>query len=203
MKKIAELLSRCGHKVAVVLMSLMMFATFTVANPNQADAGFEVGVAAGWDDMLLDSEFMKSTNSGFVGTISLGFRFIDLVGLYYEQDLGYIQPKLKGKILDTDVTVKGDKYFKGASLASVRVYIPITLIELSIRVGLGTMYMDTSTDWQKWFAFRPGIGLAAKLGSLRIGGEFDYTLAAADRNTWDKEKKTHFLSVKGFVSWVF
>lgn len=199
-----DMMKNVKHTALLVLMTLMFVVGFTVATPQKAEAGWDFELAVGWDDLILDGNGYKhQSNSGFVGTLSFGYRLFDLVGIYYEQDLGYIQPKIKGE----GIEIKGDKMFKGASLVDARLFLKFLILETSFKLGIGAMYMklpkEIKEDWQKWFAFRAGMGLAVVLGSFRVGAEFDYTLGAADKNKFDNEDNSHFISVKGFVGYEF
>jgi len=198
-----DMMKNVKHTALLVLMTLMFVVGFTVATPQKAEAGWDFELALGWDDLILDGNgYDKTNNSGFVGTLSFGYRLFDLVGIYYEQDLGYIQPEWKGEGKNPY-----DKYFKGASLVDARLFLKFLILETSLKLGVGAMYMKlpdiVKDDWQKWFAFRAGIGLAVALGSLRVGAEFDYTLGSADKNEFDRKDNTHFISVKGFVGYQF
>ena len=200
-----DMMKNVKHTALLVLMTLMFVVGFTVATPQKAEAGWDFELALGWDSMLLDNKDFDKTNNGFVGSLAFGYRLFDLVGIYYEQDLGYIQPSVKSNGLE----IKFDKYFKGASLVDARLFLKFLLLETSLKVGVGAMYMQTKDiltaekAWQKWFAFRAGLGLAVALGSFRVGAEFDYTLGSADKNKLDRDDNTHFISVKGFVGYQF
>ena len=199
-----DMMKNVKHTAILVLMTLMFVVGLTVANPQKAEAGWDAELAFGWDSMILDSGAFETTNNGFVSTLSFGYRFFDLVGLYYEQDFGFIQPETK----ISNISIKGDKMFKGASLADVRLFIGfLALIELSFKLGVGAMYMDlpdgAEDDWQKWFALRAGVGLAFTFVGFRVGLGFDYTLGAADKNKLDGRDSSHFVSLKGFVGYVF
>ncbi|MBO4349637.1 MAG: outer membrane beta-barrel protein [Proteobacteria bacterium] len=214
-----DMMKNVKHTALLVLMTLMFVVGFTVATPQKAEAGWDFELALGWDSMLLDNKAFETTNNGFIGTLDIGYRLFDLVGIYLEQDLGYIQPELKNNKIG-DHKFEYPKMFKGATLVDAQLFLKFLVLETNIKLGIGTMYMHNKAlkdidgmlasmglslkdDWQTWFAFRAGVGLAVALGSFRIGAEFDYTLGAADKNDWDKEDNTHFISVKGFVGYQF
>ena len=214
-----DMMNHIKHTVFLALITLMFAAGFTVAAPQKAEAGWDLELAFGWDSMILNDKAFETTNNGFVGSVMFGYRFFDLVGIYIEQDLGFIEPKLKNNEVG-DHKVEYPKLFKGATLADAQLFFDFLILELSFKLGIGTMYMHYKTlkdvdavlsvlglsakdDWEKWFAFRAGLGLAVKLGFFRVGAEFDYTLGAADENKWDHEDASHFISLKGFVGFEF
>lgn len=210
-----DMMNHIKHTVFLALITLMFAAGFTVAAPQKAEAGWDLELAFGWDSMILDSKAFENTNNGFVGSVMFGYRFFDLIGIYIEQDLGFIEPDAR----DTDV-IEYPKLFKGATLADAQLFFDFLILELSFKLGIGTMYMHYKASknvdgalgliglaakdaWEKWFAFRAGLGLAVKLGFFRVGAEFDYTLGAADENKWDQDDTSHFVSLKGFVGFEF
>lgn len=207
MSSASNMINNVKHTALLALMTLMFVVGFTIASPQKAEAGWELELGLGWDCMLLDSDWFDTTNNGVAGTISIGYRLFDLVGIYVEQDLGYIEPSVK-KVEGVDI--KLDKQFKGATLAEARLFLGfLPLLETSVKLGVGTMYMKSKDfvtqkeDWQTWFAFRAGLGLGVKLGSFRVGAEFDYTLGAADKNKLDRKDNTNFITVKGYLGYLF
>ena len=216
----SNMIKTIKHTALLVLMTLMFVAGFIVAAPQKAEAGWDLELEFGWDCMILSEDHhFSTTNNGFVGSFMFGYRFFDLVGIYLEQELGFIQPELADDTFVDGVKLEYPRMFKGATLADAQLFFRFWFLETSIKVGVGTMYMHDKPmkkpaegmvealiikdEWEKWFAFRAGLGLAVVLGFFRIGAGFDYTLGAADKNEWDKEDVTHFISVRGFVGFEF
>ena len=205
MTNLKNLFSRFGHRISLALLTIVMVAGLSVATPNTASAEVELNLAGGWDGMLLkDSD---DINNGGIFTLSVGYRFMSLVGIFIEQDLGFIKPESKISNDFIEIKLKGDSLFKGGTFATARLFLSFLMLETSLRVGVGAMYMQTPNyaedDWQTWFAFRAGLGLALALGCFRVGAEFDYTLGSDKDNNFDGKDTTNFLSAKAFVGYLF
>ena len=129
--------------------------------------------------------------------VSVGYRFMDWLGVYYEQDLG-------GLIWDNG-PAKDWKIFSGASLVSIRGFLAISSIELWGKLGLGCTYIaDSDSDADEaWFAFRLGIGATYMFSStVGAGLDFSYTLGAGDDNA-HIDDVIHFVSLKAHISFRF
>lgn len=202
MEKANHLFARTGHRIVLALMALLFVGVFAVANPQQARAEFEVGLGAGWDGMILDGRGYDTTNNGLVFQLSAGFRFLGFLGVFVEQDLGYIRIEAGQAPIKLD-----ERLFKGATIVDGRFYFSFLLLESYLKLGIGAMYMETlpavKDDIETWFAFRTGLGVTLKLGSFRVGAELDYTLGSTDKNDFDRKDNTHFISVRGVLGYLF
>ena len=182
-------------QLSAALMALVAALCFMVASPSQSSAqNLDVNAAFGWQGMILED---ADDGHGPMFTISVGYRFTDILGVYFEQDLG-------GLIWDNP----GDdwKIFSGASIISLRAFYTINSIEVWGKLGIGTIYTaDSDTDWgdEAWFALRLGIGATYMFSSvIGAGLDFSYTLGAGDKHA-HFDRIVNFVSLKAHVSFRF
>ena len=183
------------HQLSAAFMALVAALCFMVATPSQANAqNIDINAAFGWQGMILDDH--RDDGHGPMFTISVGYRFMDWLGVYYEQDLG-------GLIWDNPGP--DFKIFSGASIVSIRGFLILSNFELWGKLGIGAFYTaDSDGDaWDEgWFAFRIGIGgtymFTQKVGA---GLDFSYTLGAGDHHVIDDT--VHLVSLKLHVSFRF
>ena len=176
------------HAWMVVLGALFAFGCFFAA-PSQANAqNFDLNAAFGWQTMVLDDH--RDDGNGPMFNISFGYRFMDFLGVYVEQDLG-------GLIWDNAAPIEDYKIFNGATLVDIRGFFTVSSFELWGKLGIGAIYTadsDGDAGDQAWFAFRLGIGATYMfMSNIGAGLDFSYTLGAADSHA-------HFDDVVNFVS---
>ena len=186
------------HAWIAVLGVLFAFGCMFVS-PSQANAqNFDVNAAFGWQGLILDDH--RQDWHGPMFSLSFGYRFMDGLGVYLEQDLG-------GLIFDNEKPLDDVKLFNGATIISARGIYTVGQMELWGKLGIGAIYTaDSDGDWgdEAWFAFRCGIGLTYMfMSNIGAGLDFSYTVGADDSHNHFDDEAVSFLSVKLHVSFRF
>ena len=218
-----SLLSLSSSLSSLISSSLLLLLTLCIlfpalwprpAHANPPTDYFPIlGLDVGWEDMLTDGAHYEQNNSGLMFTLALGLNLTKIGDMYsgfqIEQDLGFIDLRLKGDP-QTGTSPSSEKLFKGATLAGVNGMIelptpgffsPRSSIIFVPKLSVGAVYMKTPEDAEKsiqpWFAVRPSVSLSIWPDKLPlIGLEFDYTLGISTPNVFDNQRITHFVSLK-------
>lgn len=197
----SKLTSFVQNKIALTALAASTVALFAFATPSVAEAGqFEVGGGFGYL-----GEFGKNDHSmhGINFRLFGGYKFLDWVGVYLNQDLG------------GDFDSEGDTHwskFVGATIVSGDFFYPVGPVKISSTVGIGAAYTGKTTTRVDGhsetgghsagaFAFRVGAGCYYMVNdALGVGLTFDYTFAAFKTEDGDNR---HFLNILAGVRYAF
>lgn len=162
-----ELFKNLMSKVGAALMALCFVTAFALAAPQEAEAGeFELGgdfgyvaQVAGWDE------------HGFGFTLYGGYRFLDWVGVYLDQQLSGVWAENS----DAPGT------FLGSTVVNARFFLPVSSVELWGQIGMGAGYRAYEEHSWGAFAFKLGLGAQFEVtNNIAIGGKFAYQVFAND-----------------------
>lgn len=161
-----ELFKTLMSKFGAVLMALCFVTTFALAAPQEAEAGdWEIG-----GDFGFVTEVAGPDEHGFGFTIYGGYRFLDWVGVYLDQQLSGVWGNSEGPGL-----------FVGSTVVNARFFLPVGPVELWGQIGMGAGY--TAIDEHSWGAFDFKLGIGAQFpitNNIAIGGKFAYQVFAND-----------------------
>jgi hypothetical protein len=158
-----ELFKTLMSKFGAVLMALCFVTTFALAAPQEAEAGdWEVG-----GDFGFVTDVGGYDAHGFGFTIYGGYRFLDWVGVYLDQQLSGVWWEHS----------EAGSYFVGSTVVNARFFLPVGPVELWGQIGMGAGYEG---EWGA-FDFKLGIGAQYPItNNIAIGGKFAYQVFAND-----------------------
>ncbi len=193
MINLQSLFSRISAKWAMAMLSLFCASALFVAAPQTAQAGqVEAGIGFGW---MGDEDDDADDGNGPMFELQIGYRIYDWVGVYLDQDLG-------GIFWDRGRWEDDYSYFQGATILNARFFVPVSVIELQFKAGIGATYQAKHDDGEDWsegqFAIRLGIGAFYDITtSFGIGATFEYTPAIGD------DYVKHFVSLEAQARFKF
>ena len=178
-----RIVSKLTNKLTLIALSVLAASAFAFAAPSTAQAGqFEIGGGFGYESEQYKNDDGNGMN-GINFRLIAGYKFLDWVGIYLNQDLGGTFRS------DNDIT---SSRFVGSTIVSGDFFYPAGAFKFMGTVGIGATYhgkshieydgyYETMGSSEGAFAFRVGIGgyymLSQQLG---LGLTFDYTLGAYD-----------------------
>ena len=169
-----ELFKSIMSKFGAAFMALCFVTTFALAAPQDAQAeGFELG-----GDFSYVAEVYKGYDDGhgFAFTLTGGYRFLDWVGVYLDQQLG---GSWYGKHDD-------EGHFLGSTVVSAKFFYEVSDLEIWGQFGVGAGYDSYDAGPAKnvsdgAFVLKLGAGVQYQImNDLYLGGKFTYQLFAFD-----------------------
>lgn len=193
-------MSKLTNTFTLIALSVLAASAFAFAAPSTAQAGqIEIGGSFGYEG----EQYKHDDGNGMNGInfrLIAGYKFLDWVGVYLNQDLGGTFRS------ENDSTLSR---FVGSTIVSGDFFYPAGAFKLMGTVGIGATYhgkshfktdnhSETIGSSDGAFAFRVGLGGYYMLSQqMSLGLTFDYTLGAYDG--WND----HILNVLFGVRYAF